>query len=79
MDAYQGGQAMVADGMRVQSDYNHSVGANVLRADLTVGWFSDPNHAVQQSLPETASDPEASTKVDNAWNTIDGSRSTGPR
>lgn len=69
--SFQSGQAMVADGMRVQSDYNHRVGSNVLRADLTISWFSDPGSQLARSLPQSEVDPAAASKVQNAWETID--------
>jgi len=71
LDAFHGGQAMVADGMRMASDYNHFVGANVLRADMTVRWYSDSGRAVASLLPESAVDPNASQKINDAWDAID--------
>jgi hypothetical protein len=71
LDTFQSGAALVADGLRLQSDYNHRVGANVLHADLRVAWFSDPSGAVGQSLPAFDGDPEAADKVEDAWNIID--------
>ncbi len=68
---FQNGQAMVADGMRVQSDYNHRVGSNVLRADLAISWFSDPGSQLARLLPVSEGDPTAASKVENAWDTID--------
>lgn len=66
--------AMVADGIRSQSDFNHKVGTNVLRADLTVSWFSTPDLAA--NLPHSAEDPAATQKVQDAWSAIDqGARS----
>lgn len=77
LQSYRDGQAMVADGMRVQSDYNHRVGSNVLRADLTVGWFADPAGSLGTSLPLSVNDPTAANKVENAWQTIDSSGRLG--
>lgn len=33
--------ALVSDGLRSKAEYSHGVGANVLRADLSVFWFQD--------------------------------------
>jgi hypothetical protein len=71
MTSFRDAQAMVVDGMRVQSDYNHRVGSNVLRADLTVGWFADPGGVLGSLLPQSESDPAAADKIDTAWQTID--------
>lgn len=62
--------SLVADGLRTRSDYNHSVGVNFFRADLTVHWFADPTSSLAASLP---SSKEASTSavVDNAWHLFD--------
>lgn len=80
LSSFQSGQAMVADGMRVQSDYNHRVGSNVLRADLTISWFSDPGSRLAGLLPQSEVDPAAASKVENAWDTIDNGapRSANP-
>lgn len=79
LSSFRDAQAMVADGMRVQSDYNHRVGSNVLRADLAISWFSDPGSSLSQMLPQSEVDPAAASKVDSAWQTIDnGARSSHP-
>lgn len=44
--------ALIADGMRTRQDYNHINGNNFLRADLSVGWFSDVGGVVYASLPD---------------------------
>jgi hypothetical protein len=64
--------SLIADGMRVQSDYNHRVGANFFRADLTVHWFPDPSGALLRSLP-TDKDAADATTVDQAWGDLDRS------
>jgi hypothetical protein len=71
LSSFRDAQAMVADGMRVQSDYNHRVGSNVLRTDLTVAWFADPGGTLAARLPLSEADPAAANKVDDAWQTID--------
>jgi hypothetical protein len=45
--------SLLADGMQLRSDYNHKVGANFFRADLSVHWFSDPSATVPADLPVT--------------------------
>lgn len=45
--------SIVADGMRTRTDYNHIQGNNFLRADFSVGWYSDIGGKIIQSLPET--------------------------
>ncbi len=65
--------SLVADGMMSKSDYNHKVGNNTLKADLTVSWFSDFNGAVYKSLPDVS--PKFSTRQmgrARAWDTLDG-------
>lgn len=64
-------QAMATDGMASRSDYNHKVGSNVLRMNLTVGWFSDAAGRVASNLPDGDRDPEAASKVEEAWQAID--------
>jgi len=63
--------ALVSDGMRTRSDYNHKVGSNVLRADLSVTWYRDETGALFRSLPldesQASTDPVAA-----AWDLIDG-------
>jgi hypothetical protein len=40
---------LITDGLRRQSDLNHRVGLNVLRADSSVEWMSDPT--LRKRLP----------------------------
>lgn len=42
--------AMAADGLRTLEDYNHRVGLNVLRADLSLLWVSDPTGRIGEFL-----------------------------
>lgn len=66
--------ALVSDGLRTQSDFNHRVGANVLRADLSVFFFWDPEGALFNSLPTVEGQPEPITR---AWKWIDGGSGGG--
>lgn len=59
--------ALVADGMRVFSDYNHRVGTNVLRADLSVHWFDDAEGQLAQTIPAAIGAPNADLNVSRAW------------
>ncbi len=59
--------ALIADGMRSESDYNHRVGSNVLRADMSIEWFPDRNGLLDNLIPVAASSPRADTSVDAAW------------
>lgn len=43
--------ALIADGMRIQSDYNHKVGSNVMRADLSITWYRDTGGELVSNLP----------------------------
>lgn len=60
--------AIIADGMRSQQDYNHRVGSNVARVDLSVEWVQDENGLIAQTLPTVESDTEADSEaVARAW------------
>jgi len=64
--------SLIADGMRVRSDYNHKVGVNFFRADLSVHWFDDPTSRLQESLP-VDKDHANSRSVREAWDALDAS------
>lgn len=72
--------ALVSDGLRTFNDYNHGVGANVLRADLSTAWVDDRagNTGVRILLVSTVSPDEAisSTQMDTAWRRLDESDPT---
>ncbi|MGP1310154.1 MAG: type II secretion system protein [Phycisphaerales bacterium] len=60
--------ALIADGMRTTLDYNHQVGSNVARVDMSVEWVPDENGLIAQALPEVESDSEADSEaVARAW------------
>ena len=46
-DIHPGSTALVADAMSSRSDFNHKIGANVLRADTSVFWYYDSSIASQ--------------------------------
>jgi len=70
MDLIRPRSALVADGMRSQSDFNHLIGANVLRSDLSVFWFGDADRSVVDSLPKDGEPPTA-IGLQNAWHELD--------
>ncbi len=70
--------ALVTDGMASRSDYNHRVGANVLRSDFTVSWFADVGGVIAALLPNGGDDPMAGLKVGSAWDQIDQAPRRGP-
>jgi prepilin-type N-terminal cleavage/methylation domain-containing protein len=63
--------ALVSDGMQTRLDYNHKVGVNVFRADLSADWFSDPSGRIGRSLPNNRSDANAGSAVEDAWRSLD--------
>jgi type II secretory pathway pseudopilin PulG len=63
-------QTLIADGMRSQADYNHKVGNNMLKADLSVQWFTDSDGSFYEMLSRGASDGRPSG-VGPAWETLD--------
>lgn len=64
--------ALVSDGLRTRDEYNHRVGANVLRSDLAVFWFKDPGGSlVAEDLPVAENDADASNKIITAWGRLD--------
>jgi hypothetical protein len=63
--------ALVSDGLRTQADFNHRVGANILRADLSVFFFWDPDGELFNSLPSIEGDVQAEP-ITRAWERIDG-------
>ena len=48
----EGATPIVTDGLRTKQDFNHIVGANVLRVDSVVQWIDDDRHAIYRSLPD---------------------------
>jgi type II secretory pathway pseudopilin PulG len=66
--------SLIADGMQLRSDYNHQVGANFFRADLSVHWFNDVGNQIQQQLPDTKEAAENDqTYVPFIWTKLDDS------
>jgi len=63
--------AIVTDGMRVQTDYNHVVGSTVLRADLSVLWFNDSRRVVLNLLPKDSAQAVNAANFATAWDLLD--------
>jgi type II secretory pathway pseudopilin PulG len=63
--------SLIADGMEVRTDYNHRVGVNFFRADLTVHWFDDHAGELVELLPEGKEDADAAQSVAEAWRRFD--------
>ncbi len=57
--------ALIADGMKTPDDYNHRVGNNMLKADLSVTWFSDHGGELIETLRN------AGGSVEDAWHLLD--------
>lgn len=71
LDSMPAWTAIVADGMRTASDYNHKVGMNYLRADLTVVWVSDTAGRLAAMFPEGDGDAMAGSRVNQIWRLLD--------
>lgn len=63
--------SLVSDGMRTIRDYNHKVGVNFFRADLTVHWYADRTGHYRALLPTDEEDYESRLKVESAWDLFD--------
>lgn len=63
--------SLVSDGMRNIRDYNHKIGVNFFRADLTVHWFADQTGQFRELLPIDEEDYESRLKVESAWDLFD--------
>lgn len=69
--------AILADGLRRQSDFNHIHGINVALVDLSVRWLADPNGDLRRLLPTATpagglpNPSEGNAAVQMAWRWID--------
>lgn len=63
--------ALVTDGMRTLSDFNHRVGANVLRADLAVRWYVDSTNIADRLPPDALRAGDNGDNVRGAWRDLD--------
>jgi type II secretory pathway pseudopilin PulG len=71
LDKIQPQCVLVADGLRTFADFNHKVGSNILRADLSALWVPAPPDWIQRWIPIDESGVDAS-KVEQAWTGLDG-------
>ncbi|MGD9692547.1 MAG: type II secretion system protein [Phycisphaerales bacterium] len=80
-DAYLHGVApstvLLADSIRASSESNHLTGLNLLRADLSVGWWTDDKKMLASILPSVASQPNSDLKVAEAWWLLDTGKRAG--
>lgn len=74
-----GERAVVSDALRTQSDFNHVVGCNFMRADLSATWYTDSIGQIITLLPMNDGASGASDLVLDAWEFLDGIDSTGQR
>ena len=78
LSAMRPGTALLVDGFRTQSDFNHETGANVFRADNSVSWFSDTGGVLMSQIPKTNGDNASFAPLillDEIWSELDN----GPR
>lgn len=69
--------ALVSDGLRTRADYSHRVGANVLRADLSVFWYNDREGTVSTMLTEGEGGtipPQPYNTFNQIWKYFDDAR-----
>lgn len=62
--------ALVSDSMRSQLDFNHRVGTNVLRANISVEWYGDNSGRLVTLLPREGEAPQ-SMIFENLWGDLD--------
>ncbi len=73
------GTVLLADSMRSMLESNHEHGLNMLRADLSVGWWADDKEQLASILPMVSNEPNSDLRVAEAWWLLDtGSRSGFP-
>jgi competence protein ComGC len=63
--------AIAADGLRTILDYNHKVGLNVLRADLSLFWLSDPLGRIGDYVEMAGEDSFNTYDFDMIWDKFD--------
>lgn len=77
LDGSDTDKALISDALRTRSDFNHTVGCNFLRRDLSTTWYTDSIGAIVANLPASESDAEAADRVAQAWEVLDGIGSNG--
>ncbi len=68
--------AIAADGLRTIADYNHRVGLNVLRADLSLFWLSDPLGLIGKYVELAGEDSFDTYDFDLLWDKFDSPTDT---
>ncbi|MDQ7013341.1 MAG: hypothetical protein Q9O74_05520 [Planctomycetota bacterium] len=68
--------ALAADGLRTIEDYNHRVGLNVLRADLSLFWLSDPLGRIGDYIELAGEDSFDTYDFDILWDKFDAPSDT---
>lgn len=69
---------LVADGMRRRSDYNHTIGNNFMKADLSVGWYTDHGGQLVSYLAEDGlATPPPNHDLHEAWAILDRTSPAG--
>lgn len=63
--------AIGSDGLRSILDYNHKVGLNVLRADLSLFWLSDPLGRIGDYVEMASGSSSDSYEFDTLWDQFD--------
>jgi hypothetical protein len=63
--------AIATDGIRTVDDYNHRVGLNVLRADLSLYWLSDPDGRIGDFVEYAGLDSFQQYSFDKLWSKFD--------
>jgi type II secretory pathway pseudopilin PulG len=69
LTAMASSSALVCDGLKSVQDFNHKIGANLLHADISVSWFSDPSGSILAILAQAGQSPNSS--VQQAWDHLD--------
>lgn len=63
--------AIASDGLRTILDYNHRVGLNVLRADLSLFWLADPLGQIGEYVELAAESASDTYEFDSLWDQFD--------
>ncbi len=63
--------SLLADGMATRQDFNHIVGTNILRTDLSVLWYADTGGTIFWSLASDTVEGAADGAVNRAWDAFD--------
>lgn len=74
VSADQASLALVTDGLRTRPDYNHRIGNNLLRLDLSVEWYEDVGGFVSGLLPTDDRGRHRAPGIAAAWQAFDAGR-----